>query len=1126
MRNVPGHICAILLLTTCAMAGAAEEPSSSAAIVVSVYFDGNGAPVVNDQAFSVVENSSPGTSIGIVQARDDDGDTLSYAITAGNAGDAFVIDPASGELTVTGSAELDHETTPSYGLTVEVTDDGTPILSDTATVTITVLDVNEPPEAKDDTNETDEDTVLIVPPPGVLGNDDDPDESDTLTVSAYDATSTKGARVTVNSDGAYTYDPTESTALQALSAGQTDTDTFSYTVSDGHGGVDTATVAITVTGLDDTTVPDVVGMTRDEAETALEDAGLGVGVEYETVSSEYAEGHVAGQAPQAGLSVAPGTLVDLTVSLGYEPPETFFVDVANDTGVEDGTAAHPFNTIAEAIEASLPGRRDTIKVLPGTYRERLVLKTHTTLQSTEGAYHTHVLAPEGVGKNAQGLVTLPDEAVLCGFSIGLESADAAVLVGAGASAELTNCVLYDCDVALYADADARVTAVNNTFRGNTSAGIAAGIGAILDVVKNNVFATNGTTFPGTAQEASHNAVFDSEGDAGFVDASNLNFHLRSDSPCRDAGDPDAAYADKNGTTNDQGADGGPDGVLDFLVPLPVIEFPPGQRADGGVVIADGSGSTDEWGIARYSWDVDLADGIQEDYAGPAVTHEFVTSGRYSVTLTVWDHNGLWSQKTETVEVGGGLPTAFADADPIAGQAPLTVHFYGDGDDPDGGTVTFAWDFDNDGVPDDTVRNPVFTYPSGSLPGLYRAVLTVTDDEGATSLAVVHVTITEEAPIAAETILPGQGGTVGITEPSSALAGLTVEIPAGATTGEIVVTISELTNPPPLPPGSIGVPVLFGPAGTVFTQPVTVTMPVPEGMDASSGLDVVYYDAGAGQWSGAGISNVVFFEGPPPYVTFTTTHFSAFTVTKDSQPIAEFLQSAVSADEGGGQANLVVQLDAAPGVGNTVTVQYSTANGSATGGQDYQAVPSGSVSFTGNETSKPISVPVLDDNADEPDETFTVTLTGVQGGQLGSGATATVTVVDNDATMYTLTTDVRGGGIIAANPPGPSFAAGTGVTVTAVASPGWRFDHWEGALTGAGNPAQITMDGDKTVVAVFVQTGGGCNAGALDRGRLGNGFSGNGLLALCVVLLLLWARRSRGGLRTSLRQVGGQLTQDP
>jgi hypothetical protein len=72
------------------------------------------------------------------------------------------------------------------------------------------------------------------------------------------------------------------------------------------------------------------------------------------------------------------------------------------------------------------------------------------------------------------------------------------------------------------------------------------------------------------------------------------------------------------------------------------------------------------------------------------------------------------------------------------------------------------------------------------------------------------------------------------------------------------------------------------------------------------------------------------------------------------------------------------------------------------------------------------------------------------------------------TLYTLTTAVSGSGSIALDPPGGSYASGTTVQLTAEASVGWHFDHWEGDLSGSTNPTTILMDGDKSVTAVFVE----------------------------------------------------------
>ena len=66
-------------------------------------------------------------------------------------------------------------------------------------------------------------------------------------------TSADGATVTLSGNNII-YDPTHSATLQALGAGQTATHTFSYTISDGHGGTSTATVSLVVSGINDAPV--------------------------------------------------------------------------------------------------------------------------------------------------------------------------------------------------------------------------------------------------------------------------------------------------------------------------------------------------------------------------------------------------------------------------------------------------------------------------------------------------------------------------------------------------------------------------------------------------------------------------------------------------------------------------------------------------------------------------------------------------------------------------------------------------------------------------------------------------------------------------------------------------------
>jgi len=106
----------------------------------------NHIPTINNQTFSLNENSSNGTVIGTVIASDSDIDQeLTYLIISGNTGNTFAIDQYTGELSVNDKTLLDYETTLTFNLIIQVTDNGNNPLSKSATIKINLLDVYEPP---------------------------------------------------------------------------------------------------------------------------------------------------------------------------------------------------------------------------------------------------------------------------------------------------------------------------------------------------------------------------------------------------------------------------------------------------------------------------------------------------------------------------------------------------------------------------------------------------------------------------------------------------------------------------------------------------------------------------------------------------------------------------------------------------------------------------------------------------------------------------------------------------------------------------------------------------------------------------------------------------------------------
>ncbi|MBI4659152.1 MAG: hypothetical protein HY735_09945 [Verrucomicrobia bacterium] len=109
-----------------------------------------------------------------------------------------------------------------------------------------------------------------------------------------------------------------------------------------------------------------------------------------------------------------------------------------------------------------------------------------------------------------------------------------------------------------------------------------------------------------------------------------------------------------------------------------------------------------------------------------------------------------------------------------------------------------------------------------------------------------------------------------------------------------------------------------------------------------------------------------------------------------QPSLAIADATVS--EGAGTAAFTVSLSVAST--QTITVNYSTADGTANAGADYTAIPSATLTFLPGELSKTISVSILDDALGEPSETFFVQLSGAVNATISDGI-AVGTIVDNE-----------------------------------------------------------------------------------------------------------------------------------
>ncbi len=192
-------------------------------------------------------------------------------------------------------------------------------------MTITITGVNDAPDAQDDAFSTDEDTAISG---SVLGNDSDPDDdNNTLSVTGP-TVSVSGAAVTVNADGTFDYDPTG--FFDDLPVGQTATDSFEYTLSDGTSS-DTATVTITITGVNDGPIAeDDIFSTGEESPlngNVLDDNGQGP--DFDPEGDAFVVHAVNGGAPGDNignqLTLPSGALLTLKADgkFDYDPNSVF-----------------------------------------------------------------------------------------------------------------------------------------------------------------------------------------------------------------------------------------------------------------------------------------------------------------------------------------------------------------------------------------------------------------------------------------------------------------------------------------------------------------------------------------------------------------------------------------------------------------------------------------------------------------------------------------------------------------------------------------------------------------------------------------------------------------------------------
>lgn len=228
------------------------------------------------------------------------------------------------------------------------------------------------------------------------------------------------------------------------------------------------------------------------------------------------------------------------------------------------------------------------------------------------------------------------------------------------------------------------------------------------------------------------------------------------------------------------------GVTENLPPVSYFTYAPSDVYAGDTVHFDASESYDpESGIDHLEWDYN-GDGTADEVTNfKFVSHVFSEVKDYTVKLTVYDDLGAKATYTKVISVKqpgtqvNQPPVAFFEVSP---DSPLligdTVHFDASQSyDPESGLVSLEWDFNGDGVFDETTQAKTTNNQYNEV-GNFKVTLKVTDDIGATAEYFRYVSILNPSVDPSENVTISN---VQVTEITSNSAKISYDVDVGAFT---------------------------------------------------------------------------------------------------------------------------------------------------------------------------------------------------------------------------------------------------------------------------------------------------------------------------------------------------------
>ena len=251
---------------------------------------------------------------------DPDGDALAFSLQGTAPGGAAITPSGLFSWTPT-----ETQGPGTYVFEVVVTDSGSPALSDVQEIEVEVREVNVTPVAVPDRYTVTRSGTLAVGSSGVLANDYDPDDHD---LSTWLVSQPGQATVDLDSDGSFVYTHT---------GNNDEDDSFTYRISDGHGGQATAVVTIVVEPR-----PNRAPTARSDSIQLPEDGVASIDVLANDSDPDGDELRITMVAPARGGNVSIGG----EGSIRFVPSRDFHGTTRTTYTIEDGNGA---SAVAEVV---------------------------------------------------------------------------------------------------------------------------------------------------------------------------------------------------------------------------------------------------------------------------------------------------------------------------------------------------------------------------------------------------------------------------------------------------------------------------------------------------------------------------------------------------------------------------------------------------------------------------------------------------------------------------------------------------------------------------------------------------------------------------------------------------------